>query len=296
MARVVRIVLEADDRGTAAVKRFSGDFVAAADKINKGAGDAFGQRTLNVGHQLDRLTSRIVKWGTISASIFAGLAPRSILRTGVEFEKTMSGVQALTGATGQALDQLTEQAEKLGAATVFTATQAGEAMYELGRAGFDAQQIMQVMPQVMDLAAAGTLGMAEAAQVTANVIRGMGIPIEQFGRAVDVLAFTATKSGQNVQDLGTAFSYAGSVARAMGVSIEEAAAVLAVLVKQGIPAGERAGTALRRALSVLLGQTEENEKGLKDLNVTLFDSKGKFVGVAEALRRLQAAGLTAGKA
>src|SRR3990170_1902268 len=254
MARVVRIVLEADDRGTAAVKRFSGDFVAAADKINKGAVDAFAQMTLNVGHQLDRLTSRIVKWGTISASIFAGLATRSILRTGVEFQKTMSGVQALTGATGQAFDQLTEQADKLGAATVFTATQAGEAMYELGRAGFDAQQIMQVMPQVMDLAAAGTLGMAEAAQVTANVIRGMG------------------------------------------VSIEEAAAVLAVLVKQGIPAGERAGTALRRMLSVLLGQTEENEKGLKDLNVTLFDSKGKFVGVAEALRRLPAAGLTAGKA
>lgn len=291
MAKRIGISIEVNENGTIVAKRVGDGFTEAARRIERNTRESFGKMNVGIGQQLDALTTKMVRWGALAGVVFGGIALRAITRLGTEFQTRMSAVGAFANATGAEFDQLRSQALALGEATVFTATNAAEAMEQLGLAGFKTTEILQVMPNVLSLAAAGTLSMADAAQISSNVMRQMGLDASGFSKAVDTLAFAAAESTTTVSELGTAFSYAGNVARTLGLKVEDVASALALLANQGIQ-GERAGTGLVRILSVMLGKTEEGEKGLAKFNLKLFDQKGAFVGLAEAMRRMQAAGLT----
>jgi len=291
VAKRIGISIEVNENGTIVAKRVGDGFTEAAKKIERNTRDSFSKMNVGVGQALDDMTTKMVRWGALAGGIFGGLVLRSVARLGTEFQTRMSAVGAFAEATGAEFDQLRKQALALGEATVFTATNAAEAMEQLGLAGFKTTEILKVMPDVLNLAAAGTLSMADAAQISTNVIRQMGLSASEFTHASDTLAFSAAESTTTVQELGTAFSYVGNVARTMGLKVEDVASALAILANQGV-AGERAGTGLVRILSVMLGKTEEGEKGLGKFNLRLFDQEGRFVGLAEAMRRMQAAGMS----
>ena len=291
MAKTIGISIQVNENGTVVAKRVGDGFTEAAKKIERNTRDSFAKMNVGVGQALDDMTAKMVRWGALAGGIFGGLVLRSVARLGTEFQTRMSAVGAFAEATGTEFDQLRKQALALGEATVFTATNAAEAMEQLGLAGFKTTEILKVMPDVLNLAAAGTLSMADAAQISTNVIRQMGLSAAEFTHASDTLAFSAAESTTTVQELGTAFSYVGNVARTMGLKVEDVASALAILANQGV-AGERAGTGLVRILSVMLGKTEEGEKGLGKFNLRLFDQEGRFVGLSEAMRRMQAAGMS----
>lgn len=295
MARLVSIVLEVDDRGSAKVRKFSGELGRAAQTGAAQASSAFAAAEVSIAGSLDRMTSRMLRWGGLAATVFGAIAARQVLRFGADFGRAMSEVRAFTGATETQFQSLEGTARELGRTTVFTAVQSAEAMRNLSLAGFKTAEILEVVPDVLNLAAAGSIEMSEAASITSDVMRGMGIEANELTRAVDVLAFTASNSNQVLSDLGNAFKYAATTARAIGADFEEVNGALGILANRGIRA-DMAGTALRRTFSIMLGDLEEGEKGLGEFNVQLFDSEGRFVGLAEALRRLQGAGFNAADA
>lgn len=223
--------------------------------------------------------------GVAAIGTAIGLSVKSF----AEFESGMLRVQAVTGASGSEFQALTEQAKQLGASTAFSAKQAAEGMGFLGQAGFNATEIQAAMGSVLNLAAAGALELADAADITASVLRGFGMDATEATKVTDVLAKAAASSNTSVQEMGEGFKFVGPVASAMGLSIEETAAALSVLSDAGLK-GSLAGTGLRQAL-VKMGPDIIKSGGLLPALKAL-DSEG-VRAVTEAMDSLGARAGTA---
>ena len=195
-------------------------------------------------------------------------------------------VQAVTGATGAEMDKMREQAKELGRSTRFSASEAGEGMEMLARAGFDTSEVMDALPSVLDLAAAGAVELGDAADITSNILSGFGMEAEETARVADILAQASADSNVDVQGLGEAFKYAGPIASDLGVSIEDTAASIGVLGDAGIQGGQ-AGRQLRKGLQSLAAPTSEASSLMNDLGIEVFDAEGNMKSMPEVIGQLE---------
>ncbi|MDR2643434.1 MAG: phage tail tape measure protein, partial [Planctomycetaceae bacterium] len=150
------------------------------------------------------------------------------------YDYTMSRVQAITGATADQMIRLREQAKMLGRTTFFTTAQVAEAQQFLAMAGFNPEQIQNALPNVLNLALAGDMGVAEAADIATNISTPFKIAAEDLNRVNDVLAKAANSSNTNVHQMGEAFKYVAPVAASTSQSIEELGAAMAILANNGL--------------------------------------------------------------
>ena len=208
-----------------------------------------------------------------------------------DFQAEMSGVGAITGATATQMASLTRVAQELGRTTVFTARQAASAQAEFARAGFTTKEITGALAGTLDLAAAGQTSLADAASISANAIRAFGLEATDANDVADLLAKTANTSNQTVLDLGEAFKIAAPAAKVLGVNMTDASAAMAILADRGITAS-MAGTSLRKSFTTFLGQLDPTQEGLGKLSKQLFNARGEFVGMAQAIRVMRESGLT----
>lgn len=161
-----------------------------------------------------------------------------------DFDDQMRVVQAVSGATGQAFEKLTEQAKELGRTTSFTASQVAEGMAGLGRAGFNSSEIEKSIAAVMALSRATSTDLALATDIAGNTLRAFNLDAAEMGRVCDVLTATANGSAQTVEDLGEALKFVAPIAAQTGMSVEDTAKVLGTLANFGIK-GSNAGTAFK---------------------------------------------------
>lgn len=222
----------------------------------------------------------------------AGVIAKAV-ETAATFEQSMAKVKAISGATAEEFENLRNQALELGATTVFTASQSADAMGFLAMAGFKTTQIMEAMPGVLNLAAAGQMEIARTADIASNILTGFQLEAGETSRVVDVLAKTMTSSNTNIEQLGYGMKYLAPVAASLGVSIEEAATAVGVLSNAGIQ-GEMAGTQLRAILLRLVKPPKQAREALDALNVTLQDTQGNFLPLGNVIGQLERAfgGLT----
>lgn len=204
----------------------------------------------------------------------------------MDFEKEMSNVKAITNIAGKEMEDMTKLAMELGATTKFTAKEAAEGMTFLGMAGFNAKEIMQAMPATMNLAAASNTDLASAADIASNVLTGFRLTADETIRVVDVLAATVTSSNVNMSQLSESMKYFAPTAAAFGVSLEEASAAVGLLGNAGIQ-GSIATRALGTALTRLTKPTDGMIAVMDLLNLSFFNAKGEFIGLAEMIRRLE---------
>ncbi len=228
------------------------------------------------------------------------------------FEQGMARVRALTGAVGAEFTALGDTAKQLGRTTVFSARQAADAMGFFALAGFEATQILKAMPSTLNLAAAGQLDVAQAADIAAKIMKGMGLSAEELEHATDVMAKAFTSANTDLIQLGEAMKFIGPIARSAGLDLEEVVATIQVLSNAGIQ-GAMAGTSLRRALTSLsqikgpaadvfraIGVETQTAAGrLRPLADIIDDFADKLSRLGEAQRIaliMQAFGLRAGPA
>ena len=174
----------------------------------------------------------------------------------------------------------------MGATTVFSASQAAEAMSYFALAGFDTQQIMDALGPTLNLAAAGQIEIAEAADIAAKIMSGMGISADNLGNAIDVMAKAMTTANTDLTMLGDAFKFVGPMAKTAGVSLEEITAAIQLLSNAGIQ-GEMAGTTLRGMLLSLTSPSSEAKRELDRLGVSIIDSAGNVRGLAAIIGDLE---------
>lgn len=216
------------------------------------------------------------------AALGVGVSLGAVVKTAATFEQSMSKVEAITGATGKTLEELQNKARELGATTQFSASEAAGGMSYLAQAGFEADQILAALPGTLNLALAGGLGLAEAADIASNALTGFGMAAEESDRVSDVLALTASSANTNVQQLGGAIKFVAPIAAGFGVSIEEAAASIGALSDAGLQ-GEMAGTGLRKVLSKLGNPTKELKAHMGGLTL-------QGDGLSAVLEQLKASG------
>src|SRR5690606_2035401 len=110
------------------------------------------------------------------------------IMTVATFSKEMATLRAISGATGEELQALREEAKRLGAETSFSATEAAQAATELARTGFTTAQVLQSLGATLQLAIAGGAGLAQSAEIVGSALKGMRLEADQAQRVVDVLA------------------------------------------------------------------------------------------------------------
>lgn len=230
--------------------------------------------------------------GSMAGSGAAGLASgsgilyglRSVLAPGLEFDTTMSKVQALTNLdkADEQLDAIRAQARKLGAETMFSATDAAQGQAFLAMAGFTPKNIMAAMPGLLDMAKAGDMDLGRTADIASNILGGFRIDPSEMGRMADVLTKAFTTSNMNLEMLGDTMSYVGPVAATAGMSLEEAAAMAGLLGNVGIQA-TKSGTTLRAMLLRLSAPLGPAQKAMEKLGISAKDSEGNVRNITTVL-------------
>lgn len=243
------------------------------------------QRFRKIGTSMSATLLPVAGIGAAVAAL-AG-AFKGAITTGAGFYKEMSNVKALTGSSGSTFNALTATARKMGATTAFSAREAAEGMSFLAQAGFDTAQITKALPAALNLAAAGGVGLGEAADISSNILSGFGLQAEQTGRVVDVMAKATSTSNTNITELGEAMKFFAPTAKTLGISLEESSAAVGLLGNAGIK-GSLATNSLSTAFTRLAKGAGEVGKTSKKLGLELFKN-GEFVGIASAVGQLEGA-------
>ena len=251
--------------------------------------EEFGNKVKNVSDKLDNLGNTLTTTLTLPVLAIGTAA----VTTGNDFEAQMSRVQAIAGATGDELEQLTQQAMDLGAETSFSATEVAEGMENLASAGFNTSEIMEAMPGLLDLAASSGAELATSSEIAASAIRGFGLEASEAGHVADVFAEAAARTNAQTEDMGEAMKYVAPVAKTVGLTMEETAAAIGIMSDAGIK-GSQAGTTLRGGLTRIVKPTKQVAEAMETLGVEFYDSNGKMKSLTEIIQTLQehTAGLT----
>lgn len=189
---------------------------------------------------------------------------KSAIGTVSDFEKRMSEVKAITGATGKEFDSLRKNALELGSATLYSAEQVAGLQVAYGRLGFTTKEIVAATKATIDLATATGEDLAKSADIVGSTIRAFGLGAEETGRVTDVMASSFNKTALGLENFGEAMKYVAPVAAQAGISIEETTALLGTLADAGIR-GSQAGTSLRKIISDVGGETGTLSEKLKKL-------------------------------
>lgn len=224
--------------------------------------------------------------GTIGGAVAVGLG--FAVKKSMDFEAQIDRVGAIAGATGKELDALKKTALDLGASTSLSATEVAQGMELMAAAGFEVNEVIAAMPGVIAAAEASGEDLAIVSEVVAAALNGFGLEASEAARVADVMAMAANRSAASVDDLGYTFKYAAPVAKQLGFSMEELAAMTAVMADAGIK-GSQAGTTLRMALTRLVKPTSEVKKGLAKLGVSMTDANGKMKPAPQLLNEIMIA-------
>lgn len=216
-----------------------------------------------------------------------GIATASI-NTAMSFEDSMAKISATTGATGYDLEKLEEKAREIGKTTSLSAEEGATALLYLSQAGYDTQQSLSAVDDVVNLAIAANMDLGEATKIVTANLASYKISVDDASRVTDVLAQTASSSNTNVQELGQAFEVIAPVAGALGYSIEDTSLALALLANNAI-SGSTAGTALRSILSKLVDPTKECQTAMEKYGISLVNSDGTAKSLKDVLGNLKTA-------
>ena len=213
------------------------------------------------------------------------------------FEQAMNSLAAVSSAKGDEMAAFREQARRLGATTMFSATQVANAQVVLAQQGLAVNEVLMVMPHVLRLAAAGQLEMADAAALTTGVLRPFNMALSESGRLGNLLAQTARSARTSVGELGPSLRQVASEAAANNLSIEQTLALIATL-RQNLREPAQAGTQLRAVIASLIAPSKEAGEILARVGFSLetiqyYISTGQLPELFHALGQAQ---LSAGDA
>jgi len=276
----LQIIITAVDKATAVFQKIQQNI------------DRLENRVKTMANVFDRVGKSIA---TIGAGVTAFSAPfvagmYSAIQTGMEFEQQMYKIKAITGATAEEFEKLTQTAMQMGAQTAYTASEAAEAMYLMASAGMKTEDIIASIADVLNLATVAQTDLATATDLVVSTLNSFGMSAQEAGRAVDVFVQACANSPATVEKLQYSLKYAAPAAKALGLSLEDTVAALMMFYKAGRK-GEDAGTALRQVLTELADP--KVQKALEQYGIKVMDASGKLRNLGDILDDIKKKGLSA---
>lgn len=213
---------------------------------------------------------------------------KETLQVGMDFESAMSQVEAVSGASAEDIEKLTEKAKEMGSTTKFTATEAAEAFNYMAMAGWKTEDMLDGIEGIMNLAAASGADLATTSDIVTDALTAMGYGASDAGRLADVMAAASSNANTNVEMMGQTFQYAAPIVGALGYNMEDTAVQIGLMANAGIK-GEKAGTALRSILTRLSAPPKECAEAMEELGISLTDSEGNMKSLDTVMGDLRTA-------
>lgn len=263
----------------------SSEFEAGLDRA-RSAGSALGSGLASAA----QVGLRAV---TAATTAVAGMGAVSV-KTGAEFDSSMSQVAATMGTTVDQIEELRDFAQEMGRTTAFSATQSADALNYMALAGYDAETSMAMLPNVLNLAAAGSIDLARASDMITDTQTAFGISLERTSQLVDEMAKAASTGNTSVEQLGDAFLTVGGLAAELNGGfvtlengtthavdgVQELEIALTAMANAGIK-GSEAGTHMRNMLLKLSSPTSDGTVALEKMGVAVFDTEGNMRSLSD---------------
>lgn len=231
--------------------------------------------------------TKLLTTGIAAAGIAATALGVAAVRMAADFDASMSTVQANTGASADEMSLLRQAAIDAGADTVYSATDAADAINELGKAGMSTSDILSGgLNGALDLAASDGMEVAEAAELMSSAMAQFNLTGADATRIADALAAGAGKAQGSARDLGYALQQSGMVANSFGISMEETVGTLTSFANAGMT-GSDAGTSLKSMLIALANPTKKAQNLMDELGISAYDAQGNFIGLKALAGQLQ---------
>lgn len=226
---------------------------------------------------------------------FAGvLGGAMMLSTFNNFETSMNKLGAVSLANSEDMAKFRNIAKQLGETTQFSAGQVADGMVFLKMAGLETNKVMEAIPGTLQLAAAGGIELAQAADIATNVLMQMGLEVKDLTRVNDVLATIQSKANTDILQAAEAMGKVGATASALGISLEQTTAFIGAMANAGTKGGE-AGTLLRNMMLKMVNPTTKARKALKELNIDMrqfVTPEGKIKDLTGFIDKLMNSGAT----
>lgn len=259
--------LQVETQGVTGWLKQHGDaYIKQGEKIQK-----FGDSVSKVGSTLTKAITLPVAAGFTVATKAASDFTTQIGEIG----PLLTNGQAITAEYKQQLEQMGESSKQWAKDYGVSTTEINQGLAEVVRKGYDANQTMGVMPAILDATKASGDAFNDVMNVSTEVISQFNLKgkdyettVQNATRVTDSLTYVANATSAGFTDLGLAMSYVGPVANSLNMSVEETAAAIGLLSDAGI-GGEKAGTALRGALTRLLKPSDQNIAGFEQLGISV---------------------------
>ena len=209
-----------------------------------------------------------------------------ILQTGMDFESSMSKVKAVSGASAEEMETLTEKAREMGSTTKFSASEAADAMNYMAMAGWKTDDMIAGIDGIMNLAAASGEDLATTSDIVTDSLTAFGQTAGEAGTLADIMAAASSNANTNVSMMGETFKYAASLAGSLGYSMEDTAIATGLMANSGIKA-EQAGTSLRAILTRMAAPTKESQAAMDALGISMDDGQGNMRSLMEIMKDLR---------
>lgn len=276
---VAKIILDTDD------------FDNGLDRA-RGTAEKFGGALKSGLATAAKVGAAAVTAATAAATAFA----KSAIDVGMEFDASMSQVAATMGYSVEELNDATSEAsqnfrrlrefaQEMGAKTAFSATEAASALNYMALAGYNTEQSMQALPNVLNLAAAGGIDLASASDMVTDAQSALGLSMDESAELVDKMAKASSKSNTSVAQLGDAILTVGGTAKNLAGGTTEMATALGILADNGIK-GAEGGTALRNIILSLGAPTDKAAEALEAMGVKVYDAAGNMRPLNETFKDL----------
>ena len=263
---------------------------AAADEMDdlgdsaSKSSEGFSAAAVAVGTFIGNLAMDVLR---AAADAVKDLAS-DIIEVGSGFESAMSEVGAISGATGEELEQLEATAREFGATTTFSAAESADALKYMALAGWDTQQSIDGLPGILNLAAASGMDLAAASDMVTDYLSAFNLEASDSTRFADMLAFAQGNANTTAQGLGEAYKNCAANLNAAGQDVETVTAMLSMMANQGMK-GSEAGTALSAVMRDITAKMKKGSIAIGKTNIQVTDAKGNYRDLTDIMADVEAA-------
>lgn len=199
----------------------------------------------------------------------------STIEVGQSFESSMANVQAISGATDEELQLLSDTAKKFGSTTKFSASESADALGYMALAGWDATTSAEALGGVLNLASASGMDLAQASDMVTDYLSAFGLEANKSAYFADILAYAQGNANTTAEGLGEAYKNCSANLASAGQDIETTTAFLAMMANQGLK-GSEAGTALNAVMRDMTSKMKNGAIAIGDTNVQVMDAQGNY--------------------
>lgn len=207
---------------------------------------------------------------------------------GKGFTSMVSEVQAISGASASDMEKLEQTAREYGATTVFSASEAAEALKYMSLAGWDANQSASALGGVLNLAAASGMGLGQASDMVTDYLSAFGMEASQAAYFADMLSYAQSSSNTTAEALGEAYRNSAANMHAAGQDVETTTSLLEAMANQGYK-GSEAGTALAAVMRDITQKMEDGAVKIGKTSVSVQDTEGNFRDLTDILTEVESA-------